>query len=732
MVRPPLYGAVMPKYGEMRAQLQRAAEAAATLSRVTALDASLADQTKRELTRAKESQVLERLAQLPVEQMRDATEASLRIETLRRHGINTVASVYMTSADQLERISGISADGARLLKGVSNQMFSAVAQSLNYSARPDNLSDADIALLTSVQGLERLRARMGGHREKMTQVVDALNSSISKTEPLRSRIRWWFTNSEKREQAVRAMSDIALLLGEPSTAILLGAAADAMNRYSTSRPDPVVQDFQKRASDYYAVLESVTGTLAKVDQRFLDKDLLNRIESTELDTGLLNATLRRYQVFGSKFALTQNRVILGDEMGLGKTMQALGVLAQRSTEGARHFLVVCPASVLVNWQRELESRSGLPSVRIHGETLQSGISQWRSDGGVALTTFDTLKTFGLTDSEIAGIGLDTIVVDEAHYVKNSATGRAQTLMRWLEHAPRVLFMTGTPLENRVEEFVSLAAMLDTAFATQLNHAVLAVGSDAFREHVAPLYLRRNAEDVLTELPELIEVDEFCTWDGADYVSYVEAVAQGNFMAMRRAGMMPALQGGASSKMIRLLELVEEAFDSGQKVIVYSFFRDVISLVAGALGERSLEPITGETSPRKRQEIVDAFTASVEPLVLIGQIQAAGTGLNIQAASVVILCEPQIKPSLEVQAIARAHRMGQVRSVQVHRLIIPDGVDTLMMNMLQRKQEEFDTYARDSVLADSVSSAKDKSEEAMARVIVLEERKRLGVADAGQR
>jgi SNF2 family DNA or RNA helicase len=112
--------------------------------------------------------------------------------------------------------------------------------------------------------------------------------------------------------------------------------------------------------------------------------------------------------------------------------------------------------------------------------------------------------------------------------------------------------------------------------------------------------------------------------------------------------------------------------------------------------------------------------------LVGQIQAAGTGLNIQAASVVILCEPQIKPSLEVQAIARAHRMGQVRKVQVHRLILPESVDEQMLAMLAYKQSEFDDYARDSDLANQADGAKDASEESMAKVIVMEERKRLGI------
>jgi SNF2 family DNA or RNA helicase len=197
------------------------------------------------------------------------------------------------------------------------------------------------------------------------------------------------------------------------------------------------------------------------------------------------------------------------------------------------------------------------------------------------------------------------------------------------------------------------------------------------------------------------------------------------MAMRRAA-FSAQPGMVPSKLERLLELVDESFESGQKVIVYSYFRSVIEQIMYSLGERAIGPITGSVSSSARQNIVDQLQSSPTPLALVGQIQAAGTGLNIQAASVVIICEPQIKPSLEVQAIARAHRMGQVRKVQVHRLILPESVDEQMLAMLARKQSEFDNYARDSDLANSVSDAKGISEESIAKVIVMDERKRLGI------
>jgi SNF2 family DNA or RNA helicase len=379
----------------------------------------------------------------------------------------------------------------------------------------------------------------------------------------------------------------------------------------------------------------------------------------------------------------------------------------------------------VNWVREIQNRSDLKVTKIHASDREESLAHWITHGGVGLTTFDTLKNFGLTDDQIAALGIDTVIVDEAHYVKNPQAGRTQALKQWLQKSPHAIFLTGTPLENRIEEFISLTRLLDPEMATTLDKATLAAGADAFRKAVAPIYLRRNTEEVLKELPDLVEVDAYCTWDGVDKSFYNRSVGEGNFMGMRRGAFVP-LPNELPNKLERILEIVESAFDSGQKVIVFSFFTSVIEAVMATLGDMAVGPITGSVSPNKRQQIVDDFQNSSEPKVLVGQIQAAGTGLNIQGASVVILCEPQIKPSLEVQAIARAHRMGQVRNVQVHRLIIPESVDEHMQVMLARKQAEFDAYARKSELANSAESAKDIDEETLARVIILAERERLAL------
>ena len=118
----------------------------------------------------------------------------------------------------------------------------------------------------------------------------------------------------------------------------------------------------------------------------------------------------------------------------------------------------------------------------------------------------------------------------------------------------------------------------------------------------------------------------------------------------------------------MLELIEDAKSDGRKIIVFSFFLNTISRVCELLGEACTPPINGSVSPQRRQEIIDQFNAAPAGTVLPAQIQAGGTGLNIQAASVVILCEPQFKPSIENQAISRAYRLGQARNVLVYRLL----------------------------------------------------------------
>jgi SNF2 family DNA or RNA helicase len=384
----------------------------------------------------------------------------------------------------------------------------------------------------------------------------------------------------------------------------------------------------------------------------------------------------------------------------------------------------------VNWLHETERHTSLDAFRLHGGDRNIKFKAWARRGGIGVTTFGTLHTL----QEPGGVKVALLVVDEAHYIKNPRAFRTQEVKEWIRTTNRTLFLTGTPMENRVSEFKALIGHLSPMAATKLKTLDGLAGATAFRSAVAPVYLRRNQEDVLEELPPKIETEEWVGLEREDLQAYLEAVASGNFMAMRQAAYLPATRSG-SRKLKRLAEIAEEAASGGRKIVVFSFFLKVLDAVAGTLDGLTMGSLTGSLPPNKRQKLVDEFTSRRGPAVLVSQIQAGGVGLNMQAASVVILTEPQWKRTTEDQAIARAHRMGQARPVDVHRLLAEDSVDQRMLEILKQKQILFDEYVKRSELKDVSPDAVDISDlkatkevvsqaEAERRIVELEQR-RLG-------
>ena len=146
----------------------------------------------------------------------------------------------------------------------------------------------------------------------------------------------------------------------------------------------------------------------------------------------MKASLRGYQAFGAKFALVQRRAILGDEMGLGKTIQALAAMCHLAAGDARHFLVVCPASVIVNWTREIQQHTELKAYRLHGPEMQRNSREWTHRGGVAVTTYEVLRS--MPASERVSLGM--LTVDEAHYTKNPEALRTKAVRNWAQRTER--------------------------------------------------------------------------------------------------------------------------------------------------------------------------------------------------------------------------------------------------------------------------------------------------------
>src|SRR5699024_8030858 len=259
-------------------------------------------------------------------------------------------------------------------------------------------------------------------------------------------------------------------------------------------------------------------------------------------------------------------------------------------------------------------------------------------------------------------------------------------------------------------------ILQPDIAEQLSKELHLLQPSEFKQVVAPVYLRRNRKDVLGELPELEIIPQWMDFGEEEEKFYHQAVMEGKLMSMRRA----AWQGGSpeqSPKLEKLLAICDEAEENGHKVLVFSFFKDVIHTVQRHLKERTFEAITGDVPNERRQELIDEFTKADPGSVLISQITAGGVGLNIQAANIIILCEPQWKPSTEEQASSRAYRMGQSRDVVVYRLLTENSIDVTMLEVLGEKANLFDLYARESDVASQALNEHEEVEESVKQKVL---------------
>ncbi|MEV8605358.1 DEAD/DEAH box helicase [Streptomyces griseoviridis] len=685
------------------------------------------DAVRSALAPLRDELVAAELESIPVARLKDVTEGRLRLAALEAAGLTTVRAVHRAERFALRQIPGVGAQTADQALAAAGQIARAVEETVSVRVDVDHPEPRTTALVVALHRLVEAGPELRRAVDTARRVEHALGELLPTVRPATGRLRLALAGPRRRAAALEAGGELRALIADADTrgvGLLLAQATTDLLRDPVSEIEAWV-DFELRSAEYYSQLVE-TGAPPGEEQAadgFLPSDVVERVRAQPLDDTHRRVSLRGYQSFGARFALAQRRVVLGDEMGLGKTVQAIAALAHLAAQGHSHFLVVCPAGVLINWTREIRSRSTLRALPVHGPERQDAHAEWRERGGVALTTFDVLHTLPAPEE---GAAPAMLVVDEAHYVKNPETRRARSVAEWAAACEHVLFLTGTPMENRVGEFRSLVRMVRPELAPEIRDSDGAAGPQVFRRTVAPAYLRRNQRDVLTELPALLQVDEWAELSPADLDAYRAAVAAGNFMAMRRAAYADPAH---SAKLGRLRELVEEAGGNGLKTVVFSYFRDVLGAVEQALPQPVFGPLSGGVPVARRQRLVDDFTHAEGPAVLLAQIEAGGVGLNLQAASVVVLCEPQVKPTLEHQAVARAHRMGQVRPVQVHRLLATDSVDARLLRILENKTRLFDAYARRSDTADATPDAVDVSDAGIARRIVEEEQLRLATGAA---
>lgn len=640
-----------------------------------------------------QKEVVRMLESIPVEEL-NRDKRGIRTKVLRDNGYDTMAKVYTASERRITAISGIGPESAREIKQIAKEWAERIRDDAKIRLSADDKCRQATRLVHTLFIYKESMDDIGACRDALRAHRDRIEEAIIALEPGLKGLGWLLVPRAQKRAAEEAYAFLASLLRGSYARDARNHMAE-LERIGGCKPAAAWKDFGSDPIGFFVVLEELCpGVLGTDDGRYgLPEELAEEIDGEEAALDGLKCTLRRYQLWGVKYILHQKKVLLGDEMGLGKTIQAIAAMVALRNKGATHFLVICPASVLTNWCREIKKHSDLQPVKIHGERKEEAMLLWFEEGGVAVTTYETSQILNMPEQ----FRYEMLVVDEAHYIKNPEARRTIRTRKLCGYCDRLLFMTGTALENRVTEMIELITILNPAVAEQVRKIAFMATAPQFREKVAPVYYRRKRDDVLTELPELIESREWCTMTDEETAIYEETVLNGSFMEARRLSWnVPDLR--YSTKAQRLLEIIDEARDEDRKVIVFTFFLENIRRIRELLGDRCVDPIYGAVSPQRRQEIIDAFEEAPAGTVLISQIQSGGTGLNIQAASVVVICEPQFKPSTENQAISRAYRMGQSRNVLVYRLLCEDTLDERITDLLEEKQMIFDTFADESVAA----------------------------------
>lgn len=488
----------------------------------------------------------------------------------------------------------------------------------------------------------------------------------------------------------------------------------------------------------YLKLRGLAGDDSSVD------DLTDAVTATSTRTpprrpqgSLFEGNLYPYQQTGfgwlSLIAREELGGVLADEMGLGKTIQIIALLAEETVAGRSPSLVVAPATLLENWRRELAKFAPSLAVRVHRGSSRTGFPDDLREAHVVITSYGTAAR----DQYLLGmVEWNVVVLDEAQAIKNPEAERSEMVRA----IPRRigLAVTGTPVENRLTDLWSIMdfaipGFLGTREEFERTYPNDDHGAARLEPMVSPVMLRRLVSEVATDLPERIDIPQYLELDAVSAERYErlreDAVREygdhATFASLVRLRMLcthPLIVDDAerhgdpvrgSAKYRRLLEILEEILDSGEKALVFTSFTRMIDLLVQDLSKRLgiyTDSVDGRTSQEDRQPRIDRFSEHAGPGVLALNPRAAGTGLNITAANHVIHYNPEWNPALEDQASARAHRRGQTRPVTVHRLIYADTVEEVMDQRLQRKRGLAEnavvgTDARGDDLADIMAALK---------------------------
>ena len=460
-----------------------------------------------------------------------------------------------------------------------------------------------------------------------------------------------------------------------------------------------------------------------IDFQQLANELKRIKDNRQPQPETLNGTLREYQKTGFNWLVSLSHFgfggVLADDMGLGKTIQVIAFLLSIHSPG-KQSLVVAPTSLIFNWENEIIRFSPALTAQVITGTPEKRKELLDTNVDIYITTYDMLKR----DLDLyLNMQFETLIADEAQYIKNPQTQNANAI-KAIKSKNRFA-LTGTPIENSLTELWSIFDFIMPGYLytshkfTKLYETPIVKNNDKerselLRKQISPFLLRRMKSDVLTELPEKTETNLFAELlpdqkrlyiahllkargelGSNDGISHNRLKILAELTKLRQICCHPALfiegYSGGSGKLALALETVQMTLESGHRLLLFSQFTSMLSIVMNELNaaDMSYFYLDGATSAADRIDMANRFNRGERDLFLIS-LKAGGTGLNLTGADVVIHYDPWWNPAVMDQASDRAHRFGQMQTVQVFNLVTRDTIEQKIMDLHDRKKSLVDS------------------------------------------
>ena len=410
------------------------------------------------------------------------------------------------------------------------------------------------------------------------------------------------------------------------------------------------------------------------------------------------------------------RYILADDMGLGKTTST--IIAALETD-AKKILIICPATLKINWQREIENYSDRPVYISEGKNFST-------EHDFVIVNYDIIKNFyDLKDKQnslITQSNFDLVIIDEAHYIQNAQAQRTKLINSFAKDINRVWLLTGTPMTSRPMNYFNLLNIIESPVAQNwMAYAIRycqgyqfnagkrkiwnvsgASNLEELRDRTSRQVLRRLKEDVL-DLPDKIitpvylrlKSKEYETEVGEYYDWYENKKEESKSLTIQFSRLMKVRQIIAEEKIKQTIELAENIIEQGKKVIIFTNFTDTLRKIHEHFGKQSVY-LDGSCTKPQRQYAVDQFQENEKIKVFVGNLKAAGVGITLTAGEACIMNDLSFVPSDHSQAEDRAYRYGQKSNVSVYYPIFENTIEGIIYDMLTNKKNIFETVMGDNI------------------------------------